>query len=154
MRASLRACIACSRHVRVTAAQCPFCLTVLPESHHAPVARGTPAVRLGRAAAAFMLGTTGAVGGVTACSSTSDTPPVADGGPEAGADAPITGFDAYGTVALPEAGLPYDAGPDASGEDAGPDAPITAADAYGTVPFPDANQPETDAAESDAADDH
>ena len=151
MRASLRACIACSRHVRITEAHCPFCQTVLPESHHAPVTRGTPAVRLGRAAAAFLLGTTGTVGGVAACSSGgSDASAVAD----SGTDAPITAFDAYGTVAIPEAGLPYDAGPDARVEDSGPDAPITAADAYGTVSFPDVEQPDVDAGEGDAGADH
>ena len=104
----LRSCLACQRHIRISETVCPFCQAPVPAARRTAPPRGTPAKRLGRAAAMATLATVGTVGIIetAACGSSS-------GGTV------ITGGDAYGVAEI------YDAPPD-----------ITVfADAYGVAPF-------------------
>src|ERR1700678_3240012 len=63
MTSMLRACPACSRHVRVSEAACPFCGGVLDDAFRRVPSARAPTMRLSRAAL-FAVGATGFVAGV------------------------------------------------------------------------------------------
>jgi hypothetical protein len=101
----LRSCLACQRHIRISETVCPFCQAPVPAARMTPPPRGTPAGRLGRAAAVATLavGSLGTVAESAACGGET-TPMVAA---------------AYGL---------------ADNGDAQPDVTVYA-DAYGVAPF-------------------
>lgn len=101
MRAKLRACVECGRHIRVVEGGCPFCGAALPASFAEPPARGRPMGVLGRAAV-VMVGAAAAASG----SSLAGCSAGVSGGGDAGDNTPpISAADAYGLPA--EAGF-YD----------------------------------------------
>lgn len=116
MRAKLRACVECGRHIRIVEGGCPFCGAALPASFAEPPARGRPMGVLGRAAVVMV----GAAAAASATSLAGCSAGVSGGGD--GRDLPpISAADAYGLPA--EAGF-YDH--------------VSSADAYGLPPDRDA----------------
>ncbi len=162
MSTHLRSCLQCARHIRITENACPFCRAPVPSARMTAPPRGTPALRLSRAAVLATMtavGTAGAVVESTACITASD---FMAGGPPQGRDEDIdagdsggepivTAGDAYGVAPL-DTGAPdvlvgmvgaaYGVAtilPDAG--DAGRDVEVivTALDAYGVAPFDEAS---------------
>ena len=126
----LRACPACSRHIRVTEVRCPFCRHALGESFR-EAGRPRPLTRRLTRAARYALGT-GTLSLAAACGSASGLFPTLDAGEagEAGEEDAAGGRDS--------GGLP--GGDAATGSDAQSFAPP-----YGAFPVPDSGEPSDDA---------
>lgn len=155
-RPHLVACTACSRHVRVSESECPFCGSAIPRDLRESQAPIPPRVRLTRAA--LLAAGTLAVSTTAGCGGD-----VAGNGPAGGdAAANDAGYNSYPPYGLPpmldgDVPPPQDASSTSATDarvvaDAGTDAGQSINPPYGTPPMWDGGVPSSDASASGGLD--